>query len=190
MARYNGPGDGIDDAWDVAASPDGSRVYVTGSSLGADTDDDAATIAYDAATGAKVWATRYDGPAHLSEGANAIAVDTAGTVYVAGYTFVSQAESDMLALAYNGSTGTQEWVGTYVGTGGSSGGGWIGVDPGGQRVFVTGSSLGSGTGNDIATVAFSSAGGSVDWVDVYNGPDSQSDDPYGWRWRRTDRRST
>jgi outer membrane protein assembly factor BamB len=42
----------------VAASPTGTRVFVTGPSGGATTDH-YATIAYNAATGAQLWVRRY-----------------------------------------------------------------------------------------------------------------------------------
>jgi hypothetical protein len=50
MSRYDGPVSGIDYGRAVTVSPDGSRggtrVFVTGESPGAGTDDDVATVAY------------------------------------------------------------------------------------------------------------------------------------------------
>ena len=48
VRRYNGPGNGLDFADAVTAGPDGSNVFVTGSSTGADGIRDMTTIAYDA----------------------------------------------------------------------------------------------------------------------------------------------
>ena len=63
-SRYNGPGRMDDVANAAKISPDGSTVFVTGGSPGSKTGHDYATLAYDAATGSKVWTMRYDGPAH------------------------------------------------------------------------------------------------------------------------------
>jgi hypothetical protein len=56
--RYNGPENAGDGASSVAVSPDGKRVFVTGSSHSATTGNDFATVAYDASSGAKLWAKR------------------------------------------------------------------------------------------------------------------------------------
>ena len=46
VARYNGPDNGDDQAWSVAVSVGGTRVFVTGTSQGARSAQDYATVAY------------------------------------------------------------------------------------------------------------------------------------------------
>src|ERR1022692_4015907 len=79
VQRYRGPGNGEDQASAVAVSPGGARVYVTGSSLGAGSGYDYATVAYSAATGARLWAARYNGPGNREDQASAVAVSPGGT---------------------------------------------------------------------------------------------------------------
>src|SRR5581483_4412543 len=62
VKRYNGEANGTDDAYDLAVSPDGSQLFVTGRSLGSGSGDDYATVSYDPATGARQWLKRYNGP--------------------------------------------------------------------------------------------------------------------------------
>ena len=54
MSRYNGPGNGIDIAYAIGVSPDGSTVFVTGGSCGSTTGYVYATTAYDASTGTQL----------------------------------------------------------------------------------------------------------------------------------------
>src|SRR5438093_313026 len=64
VATYDGPASAYDQAVDIAVSPDGSKIYVTGQSAGTTTNDDYATVAYNGSTGNQIWVARYDGPAH------------------------------------------------------------------------------------------------------------------------------
>src|SRR5205807_6051078 len=60
--RYNDPYDNQDEPLAIAVSPGGSKVFVTGLSYqGQARADDYATVAYDASTGAQLWASRYNG---------------------------------------------------------------------------------------------------------------------------------
>ena len=107
-ARYDGPGQGVDWAQAVATSPDGSTVYVSGTSSGfggdracvvgtPNTGFDFATVAYDAASGAQLWVRRYDSPGRAGiDSAHAMVVDGQGSIYVSG-----ESTSDFLTLRYN-----------------------------------------------------------------------------------------
>ena len=62
-SRYNGPANLYDAAHSVAVSPGGARVYVTGDSSGRTaTGYDYATVADNAATGARLWASPLQRP--------------------------------------------------------------------------------------------------------------------------------
>src|SRR5215472_9703218 len=62
VKRYNGTGNNTDVATAVAVSPSGKTLYVTGQSYGTAGVVDYATVAYKAATGARLWVKRYNGP--------------------------------------------------------------------------------------------------------------------------------
>ena len=165
VKRYNGPANGgIDGASSVAVSPRGSTVYVTGTSESA-SGTDYATVAYNAATGAQQWVRRYaDGDAR------SMAVSPGGeTVYVTGNSYGSAPGGGYATVAYNAATGAQRWVKRYNGGDEARS---VAVSPGGETVFVTGTS-----GSDYATVAYNAATGAQLWVKRYNGPGNLDDQP-------------
>jgi WD40 repeat protein len=143
VQRYNGPGNGSDEAYSIAVSPGGSRVFVTGGSRGTRSGPDYATVAYSAATGARLWVTRYNGPATYDDAARAVAVSPRGsTVYVTGGSNPGSA-----TLAYSAATGAQLWLARHSDMLLAA----VAVSPGGSRVYVTG--LTGPFPNDYATVA-------------------------------------
>src|SRR5262249_259356 len=151
----------------VAVSPDGATVYVTGKSRGSNCGSEYATVAYDAATGAQLWASRYSGPSCASA-ASSVAVSPAGRIiYVTGASVASAAAPppDYATVAYDAATGAQLWVSRYNGpTSGFDRAFKVAVSPDGAAVYVTGWSDGGATSFDYATVAYNAATGAQLWV--------------------------
>lgn len=165
--RYDGPLDSLDLPQDIAVSPDGSEVVVTGT---VDYSSDFLTIAYDAATGARRWISRYDGPGHGFDWATGVVVTPDGsTVMVTGYGDGGYA-LNYQTVAYDAITGKQRWVAAYDGGFHKDDEAYgIAVTPDGAAVVVTGSSS-RGNTNDFATVAYEVATGAQLWVARYSGP--------------------
>jgi outer membrane protein assembly factor BamB len=75
VARYRGQHSTCcDNASSVGASPDGSRVFVTGRSGAPGSQQIYATVAYDAATGAELWVARYNGPGLIDQARHSLQV--------------------------------------------------------------------------------------------------------------------
>jgi hypothetical protein len=166
VRRYNGPGNGYDDANAIALDVSGN-VYVTGISDGSMRSSDYATIKY-YPNGDTAWVRRY-----LQGNAQAITVDNSGNVYVTGRSLGVGTDNDYATIKYypNGDTA---WIRRYNGPG--NGGDYafgIAID-GSSNVYVTGSSAGSGTLGDYATIKYYPNGDTA-WVRRYNGPGNGGD---------------
>ena len=77
-SRYNGHANNADAPAAIAASPRGSAVFVTGTSVGRHSGLDYATVAYNAATGAPLWTKRYNGRANGPDTASSVAASHDG----------------------------------------------------------------------------------------------------------------
>jgi hypothetical protein len=177
LNRYNGPGNGDDFGLSAAVSPSGASLFVTGRSVGAASADDYVTIAYNAATGARRWVSRYNGPAGGSDQADSLAVNPAGTtVYVTGHSAGRTSGADCATIAYNSATGAQRWVERYNGpANGLDAGNAVVASPGGKGIYVTGISRVRGHGLDYVTIAYNAVTGTRIWLRFYNGPANAED---------------
>jgi WD40 repeat protein len=102
MRRYDGPQSKVDTPTTIGVTTDGSKVIVSGTSVGLTSSFDFATIEYDANTGAVVWLDRYDGPFGGIDGANALVVSPDGTsVYVTGASDGQNGQDDFATVAYS-----------------------------------------------------------------------------------------
>ena len=168
-ARYNGPISEADRATAIAVDKSGNS-YVTGYSRGVGLD--IATVKYNA-NGAQQWVARYDGPAHSSDIAYAIALDIAGNVYVAGSDQAILYNTDFCTIKYN-SSGVQQWQARYASTTKDNDEAYAIAVDGGSNVYVTGYINGVSPSWDIATIKYNSSG-AQQWVEKYDGPGHGND---------------
>jgi hypothetical protein len=136
---------------------------------------DYATIKYDE-NGNQLWANRYNGTGNNQDKAWSIAVDNSDNVIVTGESVGSGTDYDYATIKYN-STGTQQWVRRYNGTGNDSDRAYAIVVDNSDNITVTGGSMGNTSGLDYATVQYNSAG-TQQWVSRYNGPGNNEDRAY------------
>jgi WD40 repeat protein len=182
VARYNGPANGAESIFPTATqtmaiSPDGAKVFVVGTSQGTTSGNDYVTVAYATATGRQLWEARYTGPGDQDDVVGAVTVSPDGKqVFVTGGSTGTDTGLDTATVAYNVSTGAQLWVARYDGPAHKNeGGGSIAVDPSGAKVFVTGTSEGTGEmEKTYATLAYDATSGTQLWVERYNAPTNRA----------------
>ena len=95
----------------IAVHPNGSTLYVTGTSGATTLVADAVTLALDARTGAELWRSRFSGPTEspptdfsvvdLDGGADISVTPDGRRVVVAGYTYTESNRASYLVLAYD-----------------------------------------------------------------------------------------
>jgi predicted house-cleaning NTP pyrophosphatase (Maf/HAM1 superfamily) len=184
VRKYNGPGNGDDNASGLAVDGFGN-VYVTGKSWGSGIVYKSAMVAsglcqyYDYATikyypnGDTAWVRRYNGSGNNDDVAASIALDGSGNVYVTGQSYGNGTGRDYATIKYypNGDTA---WVRRYNGSGKNDDVATSIALDGGGNVYVTGQSYGSGTGEDYATIKYYPNGDTA-WVRRYNGSGNNDD---------------
>lgn len=166
-----------DEARAVAVAPGGGCI-VTGAAFGPGGNWDYTTIMYgpDAET---LWVAHYDGSAGLGDEAEAIALDTAGNIYVTGSSPGTGTNQDMVTIKYD-QAGETLWVRRYTGTGGISDedkASCITVDRV-QNVYVGGYTEGYGTGRDFIVIKYSGHGDTL-WTRRFNGSADDDDEVVG-----------
>ncbi|MDQ3021858.1 MAG: SBBP repeat-containing protein [Bacteroidota bacterium] len=120
------------------------------------------------------WDAKYNGPANYNDIANSVVVDNSGYIYVTGYSAGSGTVFDYATIKYN-SSGIQQWVRRYNGTGNNADYARSMAVDGSGNIYVTGASDGIGTDGDYLTIKYNSNGDSL-WVKRYDGPNSSGDE--------------
>jgi hypothetical protein len=159
----------------IEVSPDGSRVYVTGTRRTSYNDPNShlTTRAFDAASGAELWTATYDGPGNGTDNARDLVVSPDGReIYIAGISGAG-GNLDFAAIAYDAATGDELWVTRYNGPGNGVDSPFdVALSADGGTLVLAGWSDGAGEFNiDFGTVAFRTRGadpGAIKWVARYD----------------------
>jgi outer membrane protein assembly factor BamB len=172
QATYNGPANDSDFPTQIGVAPDGAKVFVTGWSVGIGTSFDFATVAYDAATGAQLWVSRYDNNGAYEVTHDLVVSSDSQTVYVVGES-PGDIYNDYATVAYDATAGSQEWVARYN-SGGTRGDTPYAIDisPDGSKVFVTGCSgdFDYCVNSHAVTIAYDAVTGDQVWLEEFQGP--------------------
>jgi PQQ-like domain len=124
--------------------------------------------------GRRDWVARYDGPRHKNDYPYTVAASPDGrSIFVSGTSYVRATGncSDYATVAYDSLDGTQLWSAEHDGSGSSCDDvvdAALSAD--GALLFVTGTSPSIDSSDDVVTVAYNTADGSVRWVAHEDGP--------------------
>jgi uncharacterized delta-60 repeat protein len=172
--RYHKPPMAVSYAVGLAVDGQGN-VLVTGYSTNSNPhwpQGNFVTIKYDG-NGQLLWEGFYNGPFGGVNGATAITLDGQGHVYVTGVSYGATGFNDYTTIKYS-PDGEELWVRRYSGPGTGDNHPYALAVDGQGNVCVTGTSRGSGTGDDYATVKYNPEGEEL-WVRRYNGTGNNYD---------------
>lgn len=162
VARFDGPVNGLDVAYDIAVDSSGN-VYVTGESQKFPGKlVDYTTIKYDT-NGNELWVARYNGPGNDTDRPAAIALDSSGNVYVTGMSIGNGTAWDYATIKYD-SSGNELWVARYDGPGNHPDSAKAIAINNSGNVYVTG-----GSDEECTTIAYDSNGVEL-WIARYSSP--------------------
>jgi uncharacterized delta-60 repeat protein len=175
VARFNGSGNSVDYATSLITDYK-NNAYVTGGSYNNEANYDYVTVKYND-SGAIQWVAIYNGPGNSNDIANAIAIDTAGNIYVTGKSYGNGTFYDYATIKYD-SAGTEIWVARYNGlANGSDNASAIAIDKAGN-IYVTGWCFGNNSDTYYATLKYDSYGNEqwtvLNYVSLRSGDEASS----------------
>jgi len=168
VQRFN---NGANDLGLAVAVDASGNVYVAGFAWNGFSSLDYLTLKYNA-SGIQQWSK-----VEVQSGIGVIyslAIDGPGNVFVTGFSWdEGSGFDDYLTIKYN-SSGVYQWGTKYNGPSNGADTAYSLALDGSGNVYVTGSSSGSGTGTDYATVKYNSSG-VQQWAERYNGTGNGAD---------------
>ncbi|MEO0133731.1 MAG: T9SS type A sorting domain-containing protein [candidate division WOR-3 bacterium] len=111
--RYNGPGNGDDDAYDIVYGLD-NNLYVAGKTIANNLFSDFTVISLKLNSQER-WVYHYNGEADSNDEAYSIAYGRDGNIYVCGYSTNNNTAADFTVISLT-SDGRERWVYSYNGS--------------------------------------------------------------------------
>lgn len=173
--QFNGPAVGTSqfDLGTAIAQDDFGNIVVTGQSQSDLTGADILTLKYDP-YGQLLWSVRYDGPAHATDIATAIAIDSLSNIIVCGGSASLGTDQDYITLKYS-PAGDLIWEARTGNAGFPLESIRAVVVDDNDDVTVTGQSAVSDFVGDCLTVRYSGVDGSEIWSQRFSTPGSRFD---------------
>jgi len=141
------------------------NVFVAGATVNDSNNYDILVAKYNS-RGILQWMQQYDGAGNGDDMAVGLYVDTSGNVYTTGATMTLTTNSDVVTIKYS-SSGVQQWIVTYNGTGSLYDAGADLMTDASGNVYITGTSFNANGNTDVITVKYNSSG-TQQWVSPYN----------------------
>jgi len=138
--------------------------YVTGTSFNG-ANFDIVTVKYDA-NGGLLWTHVYNGPANGWDDATGIVIDSNNDVIIGGFHQISGSDFDIFSFKLNGTTGIQDWLYTYNGTGNFDLCNSIAIDNN-NNVILGGARDVSPTNKEFVTISISPTG-AQNWLMTFS----------------------
>jgi outer membrane protein assembly factor BamB len=153
----------------LAVSPDGTRIFVGGTSR-----SDYVVLAFEAATGDLAWVSRYDGPAGGFDRLNALAVSADGAFVAAtgesGTGLATDDLMDVATVAFDAGSGALRWGARFNGPAQRNDRGFaLAIHPDSGLVAVTGDADWAylASGSSMPVLAYR-ADGSLAWASIHD----------------------
>jgi DNA-binding beta-propeller fold protein YncE len=158
-----------------AVSPDGRTVFVSGLVQGRLVKTHYETVAYRAATGARLWASSYQPGGNLYSYPVALTVSPDGArVYVTtDFHFIGRGQG-IVIFAYDARTGRQLWASRYRPKDSGAGVSGLAVSPDGTTLYVAGT-LGQAHSLFFGVIAYAAATGKQRWLRYSTGKRGYAD---------------
>lgn len=173
VRTYNGTvANGSDEGKRIETDKNGN-IYISGLTTNLSTSYDYLTIKYDS-LGIQQWVKVYNGIVNNWDIPTAMTLDKNGNVYVTGYSYNTENNSDYLTIKY-GSNGIEQWSVRYDGPGNHFDWAYAIATDDSENVYVTGQCFGSTITNwDFGTVKYDK-NGIQQWVAIFNGVGNTTD---------------
>jgi outer membrane protein assembly factor BamB len=121
------------------------------------------------------WVFVYNGPGSGYDVAKSLVYGADSNIYVAGYSWGIEGNSDFIVISLNKDTGDTNWIYRYNGPGDGADVAKSLVCGADNNIYAAGYSTGNGTSTDFTVISLNKDTGDTNWVYRYNGPGNGGD---------------